>query len=349
MKKLLVAILCFILMMSVAVVCVKANSVLTLTAIPSSQNYNKYSTVCLNGTVDYYDFYSHSPASDALVGIEVDDSNGAPVLTRTIQPGSSLAQPWNTTAYIDQAYLSDQSGHLLTSVPLPTANNDVVANYTVDIHNNGGTAIQSPAVAVLTVFDSNGIPVAMDTASLSIGPYGDDSYTRNFNINSNAHYGAAYAFVDVFSNWPSKGGIALGPEATFNFTITGGSPFVGTAPTTYAFGGFYNFTFTLAHDAPTGLYNVYMTAIYHGGQNADGSSMPNIYGGASTNFVVALVGDLNGDGVVNFRDITIFVSDYIAYYQYGTYTAAIDFNHDGVINFRDLTLFVQYYLIYWSA
>ena len=63
---------------------------------------------------------------------------------------------------------------------------------------------------------------------------------------------------------------------------------------------------------------------------------------------VTYPGDLNGDFTLNFNDITLFISEYFAYYTNGTFTPAIDYNHDGTINFNDITLFVSYYLNYYQ-
>ena len=68
---------------------------------------------------------------------------------------------------------------------------------------------------------------------------------------------------------------------------------------------------------------------------------------SSATVAVTYLGDLNGDLKVNFNDILTFVSGYIAYYQTGTYTPAIDYNHDGLINFNDITLFVSDYIAYY--
>ena len=334
MKKKLVVFLSFILVMAASIGFVRATSVLTLTATPSSALYDRYTAVSLNGTVDFYNYINHQPASDSLVGIELDDSTGAPMVVRTIQPGAS--QPSNVSALILSAYLSDSSGNQQTSVPLPTLDNEANPYFDVTVQNNLGVIL--PVLVTLNVFDSNGVPITVDSQPLSIGSYSTGNLITNFLIPSFAHYGNAYAYANVYTNWPSKGGVPLRPEKSFQFTITGGAAFTGFVPTSYGFGGFYNYTFTLPHDCALGTYTEYTTANYQ-----------SLYGAATTTFTVAQLGDLNGDHVVNFHDITIFVSAYIAYFQSGTYNAAIDYNHDGQINFKDLILFVQYYLVYWSS
>ena len=184
---------------------------------------------------------------DSLVGIELDDSTGAPLVIRTIQPGAS--QPSNVSALILSANLSDSSGNPQTSVPLPTSDNDANPYYDVTVQNNLG--VNLPVLVTLNVYDSDGVPIAFDSQPLSILQHSTGNFDVNFLIQPWAHYGNAYAYVDVFTNLPSKGGVPLGPEQSFQFTITGGSAFTGYVPTTYGFGGFYNYTFTL-HDCALG-------------------------------------------------------------------------------------------------
>ncbi|MCC5794011.1 MAG: thrombospondin type 3 repeat-containing protein [Chromatiales bacterium] len=45
--------------------------------------------------------------------------------------------------------------------------------------------------------------------------------------------------------------------------------------------------------------------------------------------------DLNGDGIVNFADLAIFIS------RFGTSDPDADFNGDGVVNFFDLAIFIE--------
>jgi hypothetical protein len=55
------------------------------------------------------------------------------------------------------------------------------------------------------------------------------------------------------------------------------------------------------------------------------------------------------DGVVNFKDITYFVSAYIAYNTKGIYNPYADLNADGKIDFNDIKLFVADYIAYYTT
>ena len=49
----------------------------------------------------------------------------------------------------------------------------------------------------------------------------------------------------------------------------------------------------------------------------------------------SLLADLNGDGVVDFIDVSIFIN------CYNTGAACADINGDGVVNFFDISLFIS--------
>ena len=60
--------------------------------------------------------------------------------------------------------------------------------------------------------------------------------------------------------------------------------------------------------------------------------------------------DLNGDFKVGYNDLTIFVSDYIAYFSSShTYTSAIDYTQEGTLSFRDITRFAYYFINYYQT
>jgi hypothetical protein len=54
---------------------------------------------------------------------------------------------------------------------------------------------------------------------------------------------------------------------------------------------------------------------------------------------VLLSGDLDFDGVVNYKDASLFRQAYIGAYNY-----VADFNQDGVVNYKDASLFRGYYM-----
>ena len=60
---------------------------------------------------------------------------------------------------------------------------------------------------------------------------------------------------------------------------------------------------------------------------------------------VTYLGDLNGDGKVNFGDLCIFVIEYISARQTGTYYSNIDYYHTGSIGFSAVPAFISAYIL----
>ncbi len=338
MRKIILSLfLCCILIIPVAITLVRATPILTLTANTDSSLYNRYTTVTLIGSMAYNNYENIQYPSDSLVGFEVQDPTGNTTIIRTIQTGSSV--PFSQPAYVSAAYLCNTGGNQITSIPIPNGVNQVIPSLYVAVNNNLNSA--QTILITFNLFDSNGVPISVAHQQISADALASSSAIVPFQIPSWAHYGSAYAYVDVYSDWPSHGGIPLGLEKAFQFTITGGTPFSGTPPTTNSFNGiyqYYNFSYRLPKNTAIGTYTAYSTANYLG-----------IPGEKSTTFQVAQLGDLTSDGAVNFRDISLFVGDYVAYYTSHTYTQAIDFNGDGKINYQDIQLFVKYYIYYWSS
>ncbi len=359
MRKELISILLCLIIAPMAVTLVRAqtptltltltaSTASTITAYNDSSLYDRYSIVTFIGSMNYNAGTNFYP-NDGLAGVQIQDPNGNTLVVRTISTGNVI--PYNIPADINASYLCNAGGNQITSIPMPTASNQETPSYYVQVINNEGTI--QPMLVTVNMFDSNGVPIALSYATLNVGAYSSSFIQTNFLIDSWAHYGTVYAYVNVYSDWPSNGGVPLAMEKTFQFTITGGTPFPGTAPTTYSLNGvdhYYNFTFRLPNqgNCVLGNYTVYSTANYPYAAYSSGTYV-GTQGSQTTTFQVAQFGDLNGDGIVNFADLQIFVRDYINYYQNGAYTAAIDFNNDGKINFADLQLFVKYYLQYWSS
>ena len=63
----------------------------------------------------------------------------------------------------------------------------------------------------------------------------------------------------------------------------------------------------------------------------------------SFSMAVSLIGDFNGDGVVNLSDHTLFVAAYGLSEGDDGYNAEMDMNGDGTINTADFLIFVSHF------
>jgi hypothetical protein len=346
MKKILFAFLLIAIVLTSIIAAVEANdSTVTLTVNPDQNNattypYDAYSQVTLNETLVYNDVQSINYPTDGLVGLQINDSTDHIMIIRTLSTGITI--PYGIAATISQAYLSDASENQISSISIPSASNPVIPRLYFKVTNNLNT-VQS-VIVTLNVYDSNGVPIAETSQPMSgIPSLSSEVSLVDFSIPSWAHFGTAYAFVNVYSNWPSQGGVPLGEENAFQFTITGGTPFQGTPPLTNSLNGLpyknFNTTFRLPLNSALGQYTAYSSTSYQ-----------NIPASQTTHFNVAQLADINSDGAVNFNDITYFVGLYIAYFTNGLFSPQIDFIHSGnTINFNDIIVFVGYYILAWSS
>jgi hypothetical protein len=290
--------------------------------------YNLYDHINLSGTLQANGI---SP-SDGLVGIQVlYPSGGASVVLRTIQTGTT--QGFNQAEKITSAYSSDASGTVHVSSFQNGANGyftAVVTNQDNQLHN---------ALVAISIYDGNGMPLGLATAAISIGTGASQPETLSIPIPTTAHSGTSYGYANVYTDWPKNGGVPLAQEQPFQFTISGGAPAFGSAPTNSGNAGSYSMTFTLPKNTQKGNYQVYASSEYSG-----------LFGTASTTFSVpGWFGDFNADGTVDSNDFFIFLNAYILYYQGQNYNTACDLNHDGKIDANDFFLFLGDYIQYWSA
>jgi hypothetical protein len=348
MKKIILTFLLIAIALASIMVEVKATNASTVTlTLGSNQNNptqypcDAYSLFTLNETMSYNDIQSITYPTGGLVGLQIQDPNGNTAVIRTLSTGAAV--PYSIPATISQAFLCNGQEQPITSISIPSGSNAIIPTFYFSVNNNLGT-FQS-MIVTLNVYDSNGVPVAVAYQPISAGGYSSADAVVDFNIPSWAHYGTAYAYVDVYNTWPNQGGYPLGEEYAFQFTITGGTALQGTPSTTQSLNGdpthYFSTTFRLPkyQDLTPGTYTAYFSTNYLG-----------TAGSQTTSFSVALLGDINGDGTLNFNDVSSFVTMYIAYFSSAhTYSPQIDFLHTGKINFNDVVLFVQYYIQYWSS
>ncbi len=349
-KKFLLAVFLIGIVLATVVVEVRAINASTVTLTlgnnannPSTQYpADAYSLFTLNQTMIYNDIVQTQYPTDGLVGVQIQDPNGATMVIRTLQTGTTI--PDSIPITISEAFLCNSGEQNITSITIPSGTNLFVPQIYFTVYNNQATA--QSLIVTLNVYDSNGIPFpAVSQVMPNVPAYTSKESTLNFYIPSWAHYGTATAYVDVYTAMPNNNGYPLGKEYNFPFTITGGTAYQGLQPMTQSKNGsptnFFSMSFRLPQysDVTLGAFTVTSTANYLG-----------VMGSETTPFSVQEFADVNGDSAVNFNDITNFVALYINYFANHVYSPQIDFIHDGsVINFNDVALFVAYYIQAWSS
>ncbi len=296
-------------------------------------NYDKYDPITLSGTLQYG---SVSP-SNALIGLEVDFPNaGGPLILRTVQTGSGT--PSNLAEQINSAYPTNGQG----GNQIGTVQNNAWAYFSVSVTDIDGKSYNGMVLAI-SLFDGNGVPLGFVSPTLSMGAGTTQTAYPEILIPSTAHSGTAYGYVDLYSTLPQNNGFPMAQELPFQFTISGGTPSSGPAPSTSSVAaGAYSLTFKLPKTPdsvfPKGAYKVYASSSYPAGQVVT----------AQTGFDVMLIGDFNFAQTVSGNDLLIFASAYINSHLTQSYNTLCDINGDGKVDSTDFFMFIAAYIQYWS-
>jgi len=212
-----------------------------------------------------------------------------------------------------------------------------LAFFTIRVINNDLTP--RDLVAIVTVYDANGVPLSMGGIKHpQVPPDTGFTSTVSLEIPLSAAGGQAYAYGELFSNWPNQGGYPLAPETPLLFTID--APTHGTGQHSISIGsqGSYSLSFRLPPTATLGQDDIYVIS------SVNGVSASNL-----AYFYVKQIGDFNADNRLDFRDLLFFTGNWIAYYNGQIWDPKIDLNNDGKVNFNDLMIFTNAWIIYNSA
>ncbi len=107
-------------------------------------------------------------------------------------------------------------------------------------------------------------------------------------------------------------------------------------------GTFFTIQFRIKSSAPAGSSNVHLSNVNL--YDSIASTIPNlILQNGSVNVTSSCLGDLNGDGNINFNDFTLFAAAYGTYTGNPNYNPLADLDHDGNVGFDDFTTFASVY------
>jgi len=294
-----------------------ASSTLTITLSTSKQTYNLgetvqiYGNLTLNGVI----------VTDGLVAIQINSPNLQCYILRTIETGTLTNQNW--TAEILSVYTCDQYENPKTSFQRGTT-----AYAKITWKNNLQTPIYI-LVALYIEFPSN-IPFqALAPVAGTINP-GESSITVSIPIPSNAPLGTCMLYANLYDNWPKDSGTPYCPEKTTSFTITStGSESLSEKPPQYNTLSINNFnlTFNLPKiSGQMGNYTIFATSYYNGEKTSK-----------TTSFNVTLIGDINHDGLVDIRDISIVGRAYGSTPEHERWNPTADLNKDNIVDIRDIS------------
>jgi hypothetical protein len=263
---------------------------------------------------------------DGLVALEVVDASNI-LATRTVATNVTTTDNWlmNLTQFVP-----------CNEVGSPTNSFSAggLSYFDVSVRSNDNESCQ--VLLAVTAYDEGLAPLGVSSIEFILQAYSSLSVIMSLSIPSyqsqtysGAENGTATAYADAFSAWPSYGGKAYCPERSSTFKITNGVTRRIFPPQNETEGN-YEMTFRLSSGQVLGTYSVYATSMYQNGTAF-----------RSTQFVVRVQGDANGDGVVDAQDFFILEHAWGTSIGQPGYDPRADFNNDGVIDAQDLFILEQ--------
>jgi hypothetical protein len=293
--------------------CYILNAYSTVIAIgmnTDKQVYNVGDVININGNVTS----DGTLVTDALVAIEIRDPNGNPYIVRTIQTGENISEQFKVI--ILNLYTCDSHGN-----PNTLLKRGSLAYFNLTLKNVDYLTYHVKAAVYVQCSDNTPL-IAFYPFEADV-EYGQEvKILESVLIPSNAPLGEARIFANLYSDTPKNGGTPYCPEKTAKFYIGSTTPNAPLLPQ------YFKITFTLPKtNVKLGKYTVYARSYYK-----------LTLATQILTFEVILLGDINGDGIVNMRDIGAICNLYNTRKGDLNWNPDADLNKDGIINMRDIGL-----------
>jgi len=281
---------------------------LDITVTTDKSIYNIGEQVVVSGVLTY----NLNPVSGGLVALQINDRLN-PYVLRTLPVGTPPSGPWNVE--ITSAYIGDIEGNPITAIKRGS-----ICYIWVFYDNNYQYNLD--ITIAFTIYDASQVPLfAHMPTSQSIPPGTGYFVTYTWQIPTNAELGPATIYASAYTVPPQNEGTPYSPEKSSTFSII-------KAYAEPSLVGSYSSTFKIANTGTRlGTYNVYVASFYLGSKAT-----------STTSFQVKLVGDINGDGYVNYIDGILLGTAFGSNPQKPNWNPKADLNTDGVINYLDAIL-----------
>lgn len=313
------------LLITIRILPVQANPALNIIVETDKQQYYAKDIVQVYGNLTL----DGVPVTDGLVGLQIQTSKDKLLTIRTLSTGNP--PPETPYVLIEYVFPCDSSGNPkfsfqkgeLAYFKLSIVNQDIEPHDVLMpfvTYYNDSTPFGSAAAQVRPL--NPGLPAS--------------TFLTSIPIPSDAIVGTATVYANAYTDWPKLAGTPYCSEVNATFQITDSTFEAGQTTqnqlTILQSNETVNFntTLRLAKTAPPGNYTVYVTSRYLG---------ESTFG--NTTFQVLILGDINLDGVINYKDASLFRQAYL-----NGYNPLADLDFNGVIDYRDASIFRQNYIGY---
>lgn len=325
-RKVVYTLLLFYLLIN-GVVATNADT-LDINVTTDKQLYGLGETVQIHGNLTW----NNSPVAEGLVAMQVDDSKNITLVLRTLSTGTP---PENPLVEILAFYSCDSHGNPKGSFQKGT---EVWFNMTIRNNDNESRKV----MVAYNIYDIENIPFTASVLRTTTLEPGEPSKQLWFiPLPDEVALGAATAYANLFTDRPKNNGASYCPEknATFMITSTGSSAVASLnwlMHMSSSTEGTYNLSFRLPYVAYVGNYTTYVASQYQGQSAAN-----------NITFEVVLIGDVNGDGIVELKDF------YLTSVAFGSKPGDPNWNPnadvapwpdgDGIIELKDFFVLSQHF------
>lgn len=299
--------------------------ILTLTLNTNEQIYNIGEDIEIYGAL-FWKWEPDIPVVD-LVTLQVKyPSPHGLCMLRTLPTGSIELENW--IVEILQVTPCDQNGN-----PKDSFTRNTLAYFKVQWKNNDD--VSHYAIITLTLCYGNSVPFyAYSPNAGTLAPNETRLAMFPVPIPSDATLGPARIYVSALLDWPSNSGYAYCPEKSADFTITDTLGFTTSNKNQavilfLAEIGTYSLAFQIpGTGAFIGNYTIYASSRFLGTHQATNT----------TTFEVILLGDINGDLVVDGQDMQLVKNAIPSTPGSPNWKPEADLNKDNVIDGQDYIL-----------
>lgn len=277
-------------------------------------------------------FYG-APLPNRLVALEIDDSANEPFIFRTLSTGTNITS--SLKVEIIRVFPGDDVGNQLYS--FKRGRNVYVW---IVYQNNYDDWVYT--TFAFTIYDVNNAPMfAAAPIKYWVSPGGPYNMSYRWTLPSNAQLGDAKIYASAFTELPKNKGVPQCLEKSETFTVTANTAMSATITSQLFYQmsitGNYNYSFTLpTKSLRLGNYTVSVAANYKG-------LWENFPATNTTIFKVKLMGDVNGDGKVDIKDLVLLIKTYGSYPGRPDWNPKTDLNNDNKVDIKDLVLLIKHF------